>query len=202
MVLKKSKLLLLLLPLVVAQWGCNTQTASAPASPVPASARLGVVVFNCETNSPGHLVKTGKGALVHTVIGANVAQFSIYTHFTPATFNSPSVTSQNGTTYNIGFHSIQTNVAGPLTYDVVNFQVPYTDSYTIKMWYIEYGTSAPAGSGNSATCSNPTLSGNNVCYRWYKKVDCLNGFVPSASYNNFSILISDDDPSGFKGNCF
>ena len=198
-----KKLILLFLPLVAAQWGCKKQTVTTPASGTYASARLGILSYNCETGAPGALVKNGKGALRHSVVGANIAQYAVTTYYTPATFLTPNITVQNNTTYISGFYKIIPNYTNSslASYDAITFEIPFSDSYTIKTWYIEYGFSAPVGSGNLATCSNPTFNGNAICYRWYKKIDCYDGFVPSLN-DGFSVLISDEDPNGFKGNCF
>ncbi len=171
---------------------CKKKPSSTPPSPAQACANLGFDIYNCEDGNPGALLFNGKGGLKLSVVSDNVVQFSQVTLYTPSTFGNPSISYLNGTG-NAGAHYI----AQAPAVSQLHFNVPNSDSYTIKAYYIEYGISAPAAAtGNTATCSNPT---STTCYRWYKMVSLASGAKPDC--NSFSVVINNQDPAGFIGPC-
>jgi len=151
--------------------------------------------YNCEDGSPGTLVFDGKGSLKHSVTSGNPVQFSVMTTYMPKTFNAPEIITQNNTNALANLHKI-TNITN--TSSELNFVVPNVNAYNIKAYYIEYGYSQPSyqESGNTSNCSNPR---GVACYRWFKSMDLPSGAIPTA--NSTTIVINQQDPNGFEGNC-
>jgi len=114
----------------------------------------------------------------------------------PNNYNSPTTTTNSATSIQ-GPHKIVSNGTNS---SKIYFDVPVSDSYMIKAYYIEYGIDypSPATTGNTVTlCSNPLTGG---CYRWYKMISLPSGSYPTCQ--NFSIIINQIDPNGFIGNCY
>ncbi len=180
----------------IAMASCSTSGPSGPATPVQACANLGSDIYSCESNSPGVLVIDGKGAVKLSVVGDNPSQFSQSVNYMPNNYSHPAVTVQNGT----GNGNTQAIFYSGTNQSQIHFETPFSDSYTIKAYYIEYGISAPsnASTGNlTTTCFNPATNG---CFRWYKFQSVASGTNISCS-NNSVIIINQMDPSGFIGNC-
>lgn len=179
---------------VLTSIGCNTNPPpSTPPQPVGACAKIGSDTYMCENGSPANLVWDGKGAITLSVVSDNPPQFSQVIQYNPSNHQNPAITVQNGT-------SVTANYSRLSAGEQVLFETPISDSYTIKSFYIEYGFSTPTPGGaitNNSTCSNPQT---NSCYRWFKMLKLLAGTVPNCA-QNFSIIINEQDPSGFVGNC-
>ncbi len=154
------------------------------APPLPIYAQAEILYNNYTTpcnqsfnNNKGPIdyVKSGTGQINLSVVGDNPVQFSHTTYYRPNTSGpaqQASVTPQNGTL-------IQNPHKLWVTY--VDFEVPFVqDSYSLKFYFIEYGSIAPAASttGNTSSCINAV---SNKCYRRIKFLQQAAGTIPMGS---------------------
>lgn len=174
---------------------CDGGGPSGPSSPVQACAELGSDAYNCNINSPGTIVMDGKGSIIVSVAGDNAYQFSQVVTYKPNNYNTPGVTLQNSTVSG----NTQKIVYSGINQSQLRFETPFDDSYTIKVYFIEYGMSAPsyASSGNTSTCFNPVANG---CFRWYKMESLARGTRVTCTADKY--IINQQDPNGFIGNCY
>jgi hypothetical protein len=174
---------------------CRTPT-NIVSFPMTVSFNLGAHVYNCVhgalADCPPKLVELNYGKLKTSVTGLKTPQFSQTVLFEGSSFpNSSSVLLQNGTASH-NSHKLN-NLDCCIT-----LEIPQDDGCTLTLWYIE----GPVLNG-SGPCPGP---GNSNCFRWFKSVDIPKGTLKFSSFcdiekNPFSLLIDQQDPSGFRGMC-
>jgi len=121
----------------------NNQTGNPPPSATFASvsskAQSGANSSPCRCNAGvlGRLVFNGQGSLKVNVTSNNATNFVPNYVFIPIRFSNPTIIGQNGTTPTIfNNNQLGSNLNSD---DIVSVSVPWTNSYKIKIIYIQYG---------------------------------------------------------------
>lgn len=119
----------------------------------------------CNAGSLGSFVANGQGAMRIEIAGDNscCGQYDAVHNYIGNNNSNPSLSTPNGS----GLGSNNNMTAGnSTTADILRFNVPQKNSYTVEFGYVEWGASNPSNGINTNSCSNCWTNGQPMCYRF------------------------------------